>query len=247
MVINHLSVQIQNRLIIRDVSFELQEGEFLGLIGPNGSGKTTLLQTILGFETPKCGDIHLGERPLVQWSPAERSQVMAFVQQERSLDGHLSVEDFVLLGGFPRQASTSFQSIQREARDLMLRLELDSKRRQDIDRLSGGEKQRAILAQALLQKPRILLLDELTNHLDIHFQLDVLKLLKGLPIAKLMAIHDLGYAARFCDRLLLLNKGRLAGFGRPLEVLTPANLKNVFRVAGTVHEHDGEIQSLTFH
>ncbi|GHG78971.1 ABC transporter ATP-binding protein [Pseudodonghicola xiamenensis] len=220
--------------IVEDVSLTIEPGETFGLVGPNGSGKSTLLRMMAGLIPRTRGTVHLGGRPLSRLSRREVAQRIAFVEQIADTSEALSVRDVVELGRTPWLSalapfSPSDGMIVDEALQAVGMAGLASRR---WATLSGGERQRVQIARALAQRPRVLILDEPTNHLDIHHQLSLLRLVSRLPVTVVLALHDLNQAMG-CDRLGVMQEGRMVACGRPVEVLTPERLAAIFRVGAT--------------
>lgn len=222
--------------VLSDITFEISEGEVVGIIGPNGSGKTTLLKCINRVLKPKTGTVMIDERDLRELNRKEIAQVIGVVPQNNEISFPFTALDIVMMGRMP-----ALQPFQRESEE-DLRIAKEAMRTtnvlhladREIDQLSGGEKQRVIIARALAQRPRILLLDEPTLHLDVNHQLEILDLVQNLArneeLTVLMVSHDLSLAARYCDKLILLNGGRIKAAGKVEEVLTEENLQKVFGI-----------------
>lgn len=227
--------------VLEDVELRVEEGDFLGLIGPNGSGKSTLLRIISHVLKPHQGIVYLNDTALEHLTQKAIARDVAVVPQETQTSFAFSVSDIVLMGRFPHLGR--FQSenaedlrIAREAMEKTQTLHLADRL---ITELSGGEKQRVVIAQALAQNPRLLLLDEPTTHLDISHQLQILDLLKKLNLEGLTIIsvfHDLNLAARYCRRLVLLNSGRIEVIGKAEEVLSPEVIRRVFKADVVVNQ-----------
>lgn len=220
------------RTIIDSITFDALPGATVGIVGPNGSGKSTLLRCLAGLRPPSGGAVRYDGADITGWSAKRLAERVAFVDQDLAVDSDLRVSDVVALG------RTSHRSAWRglTAADQAIvaaepeRLGLTALRERPWRTLSGGERQRAHIARALAQQPAALLLDEPTNHLDIRHQLELLQLLARTPQTVLVSLHDLTLAARFCDRLVLLDDGALVAFGDPADVLTPERLRAVFEV-----------------
>jgi iron complex transport system ATP-binding protein len=216
------------------VSFELAEGEILGVVGPNSAGKTTLLRLLTRVHAPARGEIRLRGTPLARIPRRALAREVAVVPQEEALAFPVSVEELALMGRFPRAAGRLFESAEdvARAREALALAGVLALRDQPVDTLAGGERQRALLARALAQEPRVLLLDEPTSHLDLRHQREIVELLRRLNRERGLSIvfvsHDLNLAAALADRLLVLAGGRVACLGRPVEVLTEAVLEAVY-------------------
>ena len=228
---------------LEDVTFEVVEGEILGIIGPNGAGKTTLLRCTNRTLKPQVGVILIDGQDVARWSRREIARRMGLVPQNSTITFPFTVLEVVLMGRHPHQRLFGGESerdleIVKEALRLTDTLRFAAR---PITGLSGGERQRVIIARALAQEPGVLLLDEPTLHLDINHQLEVLGLVRRLTREKglvtVLTSHDLNLAARYCDRLLMLNQGQVYALGTPEEVLTPANIRQVYRVEVEVTRH----------
>lgn len=218
-----------------DINFEIPKGSFAGIIGPNGSGKTTLFRAITGILPLKSGQISLSGKNLKAFSLRQRAQNIAIVSQFIEA-GDMSVEDYVLMGRIPYHSRFNFFETDEDFTLARKYMELtDTWRFKDqlMSELSGGEQQLAGIARALTQQPELLLLDEPTSHLDITHQVQVLNVLQQLNqetgLSVLMVIHDLNLASEYCDRLILVNQGRIHTQGIPEDVLTFENIEDVYQ------------------
>ncbi|MHC1636318.1 MAG: heme ABC transporter ATP-binding protein [Candidatus Methanospirareceae archaeon] len=229
--------------VLESIDFSAEHGEFLGIIGPNGSGKTTLLRTISRILKPKIGAILLDGEDVRRFKDKEFWRKFAAVPQETAINFDFSALDIVLMGRNPHLSRFQMESekdieIARRSMELTNCWHLAERR---ISELSGGEKQRVIIARALAQQPKVLLLDEPTSHLDINHQIEIMDLLKRLTVEEklivISAIHDLNLAAQYCDRLILLHKGKIVSIGKPKDVLTPENIKKAFNTDVIVKKH----------
>lgn len=220
---------------LEDVSFELEAGEILGVIGPNASGKTTLIRLLSKVRQPEHGEIRLGGAPLGRLSRRALARQVAVVPQEMTLAFPFTVEELCLMGRYPHAEGRFFEGPddRRRAREAMVRVGVLDLAGEPVDTLSGGERQRAILARAVAQEPRLLLLDEPTSHLDLRYQREVVGLLRRLnrdqDLTILLVSHDLNLAAEVADRLLLLARGRVVRIGAPGEVLDESLLEAAYR------------------
>jgi len=238
LAVSDVKVERGGRAILRDVSLDVQTGEWLGVIGPNGSGKTTLLRVMSGAMRGQ-GSVDLRGRPIGEWSARERAQTLTFVQQSSPLAFDFTVRDLVLLGRAPHRGwLSSFSRDDHEIVEQVLAdVGLEGFADRSIQSMSGGEVQRAFLAQALAQDADVLLLDEPTTHLDIHYQfrlLDAVREQVNRGKTAIAVVHDLESAARYADRLLLLSEGRPVAIGSPSDVLTPKRIDDVFGMEATV-------------
>jgi len=245
--VDRLSVALDGHTILEDVSFDVSEGEWVGILGPNGAGKTTLLRAI-GGHLPFEGAIRHRDIPLRRMGDQERARALAFVRQARSLTFDFTVEEFVLLGRAPHRGwLEAYRPSDRErVREALARVDLEDFGDRSVLSLSGGEMQRVFLAQALVQEADLLLLDEPTAHLDVHYQfsfLDQVRTQAKMGRTVLAVGHDLELAARYADRLLLLNDGRLQAQGPPASVLTQERIATVFGMQVALGQHpDGTLR-----
>ncbi len=222
--------------IIADLNFSVEPGEMLAVVGPNGAGKSSLLRCLYRYHRPTGGTVRLDGADMWSLRPRDVARRVATVLQEGASDFGLTVAEIVELGLTPHLGgrATSQAHAVDEALDLMGVVEFAAR---DFASLSGGEKQRVMIARALVQKPDLLILDEPTNHLDIRHQLDVLALLSELPATVIVSLHDLALASAHADRVLVLEGGRQLQLGAPLEVLTPALIRSTFAVEVAIDDH----------
>lgn len=230
--IDRVSTDIAGLRIVDQVTTDIASGEIVGVIGPNGSGKSTLLRSIYRALRPADGHVVIGESDIWQLSARASARRTAVVAQERSPDFEFSVQDIVAMGRTPHKGllERDGQEDREIVHSALVAVGLEQFGGRIFSSLSGGEKQKVLVARALAQRSPVLVLDEPTNHLDVHAQLDLMELVRGLDVTVIAALHDLNLAARYCDRLLLMESGRLVATGNVDEVLTPAHLAAVFRV-----------------
>lgn len=223
------------RFKLEDINFTIRKGDFAGIIGPNGSGKSTLLKMILGDLKMVAGTIHFQEQELHKMPAIRKAQTIAVVNQ-RIAETSMTVLEYVLLGRIPYRRM--FQFFERnedvcKAEHYMEMTGILKYRDVPLSKLSGGEQQLAAMARALTQEPQLLLLDEPTSMLDISHQVQVLdlvcKLNCELGLTVLMIIHDLNLASTYCNRLLLMNEGRLYKDGAPADVLQYQLIEEVYK------------------
>jgi len=239
---SRIDVRIDGRLIVDGVDCTVAPGTFSALIGPNGAGKSTLLRVLAAVERPERGSVEFGGDELFGLPRRQRARVVSFVEQDSSTELSLTVRDVVALGRTPHQGLFSDPSADDDAIVAMAieAAEVGPLADRDVTTLSGGERQRVMLAKALAQQPRLLLLDEPSNHLDIAAQLSVLGLLGTLAesgVTVLAALHDLNLATAYCDHVIVLRGGHVFAAGATSAVLTPALLSEVYGVRATVLEH----------
>jgi len=241
--IDSLTVAYSDKVVLRDISFEVASGEILALIGPNGAGKSTLIRAATGVVPVKAGRVSVDGQDLTDLSPAQRARILAVVPQARQLGGAFSVEQAVMMGRTP-YLNWLGQEGEADKAAVRLALEqtcLESFADRQIAKLSGGEQQRVLLARALAQSTPVLLLDEPTNHLDLQHQTNLLSLVKNLAkkkqLAVLMALHDLNLVSFFADKVALLVDGELRYLGTPQEVIRAEHISAAYRTPVEVVPH----------
>ena len=216
-----------------DISLDVAEREVVGVVGPNGSGKSTLLRVMGGLLRPQAGRVTLDGAPLASFSRRGLAARVAFLPQGAATSFGFAVREVVAMGRYPHQGAFGFLTDADIAVVERSLAETDTTRfaRRPFSTLSGGEKQRVLIAAVLAQEPRLMLLDEPTAALDIHHKADVFHLLRKLSnggIAVVVVTHDLNAASQFCDRLVLLSDGRMAASGGPSDVMDEALLSEVY-------------------
>lgn len=221
------------------ISLQVDRGEFVGLIGPNGSGKSTILKNIYRALRPDSGTIYLDGEALLSMPFRKTALKMAVVGQENEIPFDFSVEEIVSMGRNPHKALFEADNAEdrKIVRHALEHLGIERLAKRNYRHLSGGEKQRVLIARAIAQESDFLILDEPTNHLDISYQMQIFELIKRLNVTVLSAIHDLNMAALYCDRLYVLQEGRVVMQGPPEEVLTPKNIYQIFGVRSAVERH----------
>jgi len=224
--------------ILREINLSVEKGGFFGIIGPNGSGKTTLLKGLGRILLPSAGTITIEGRELSEYSFRDLAKEMGVVPQETNISFDFTVRDIVMMGRHPyikRFSSESVKDVEiaRHAMEVTNTLAFADR---SVNEVSGGERQRVIIARALAQQPRILLLDEATSHLDISHQIEILNIMKNLKgeVTIVGVFHDLNLASYYCDRMVMIDEGRIAAIGTPNEVLTRENLKKTFSIDSVI-------------
>lgn len=232
--------------ILNQVSFNAERGRCIGLLGPNGSGKTSLIRCLFRGLNATSGQVLLDGIDISSYSRQEVAKRIAVVMQEHPPDFHLSVDEIIQLGHLPHDTFLSNSKNLNNEHDgfILQQLEIFHLRYRAFNTLSGGEKQRVMIARALIQKTEILLLDEPTNHLDISHQLSVLKLTRTLGITVISSLHDLNLAAQFCDEVAIMKQGAMIAQGKPQAVLTETLINDVFSVKSTadIHPNAGSLR-----
>lgn len=220
--------------VLQDVAVTVAPGEFLGLIGPNGCGKTTLLRVISGALPTMKGRVNIQGNTVREIGRRKLAKIMACLLQDLTLDLAFTVREVVLMGRSPHLPRIGGETKRdfEVARHVMELCDVSHLAERPITEMSGGERQRVLIALCLAQEPRVLLLDEPTSHLDIGHQLSVLNLIAKLNrqtgVTVIAVLHDLNLAAEYCQRLLVLNEGRVAALGTPSEVLTAEMISTVY-------------------
>lgn len=230
-----VSFSYQNKSVLTDITFSIGAGEMVALIGPNGSGKTTLLKILLGLLPPSGGSVALDAKPLSAYAPKKRAKQIAYVSQLPLLSFPLTVFELVSLGRYPHSPRSGLSSADRLAVESALgRTDAKNLSERNFNTLSGGEKQKVLIARALAQSARILLLDEPTLHLDLYYQLQMLTALKTLcteqRITVVTVLHDVNLVSLFADKALLLSDGSLRAFGPVAEVVNEASVRDLLGV-----------------
>ncbi|MBR2288675.1 MAG: ABC transporter ATP-binding protein [Clostridia bacterium] len=240
---SHVCVSLGGKRIVEDISFSLMEGEWLMLIGPNGAGKSTLLSALSGT-LPCEGEIRLTDLPLATMKSTERAKRMGLLLQKNSGDFDFTVEEVVRLGRYASRRSpfASPDAGTQRVEEALTLTGMQEMRHKRIRTLSGGEVQRAFLAQVLAQDPSVLLLDEPGNHLDYIYQKQLFTLIdrwrRQPGRAVLCVVHDVAIARRFADRILLMDHGKASALGTPEEVLQADRLRDVYSMDIHAWLHD---------
>jgi len=219
---------------LKDISFQVRAGEILGILGPNGSGKSTLLKIMDGILTPPEGEILIRDKSLASLKRSALAREVAMVAQENHFRFSFSALEVVLMGRFPHLKRLQFEG----ARDMEVAynalkathaLELAER---SIHELSGGEKQRVLIARALAQEPRVILLDEPTSFLDLKYKRETFRLISSLSSEKGLSVvlvsHDIDLIAQYCHRLIMLKHGSIYEMGEPEKVITASNIEAVY-------------------
>lgn len=220
--------------VLKDISFNIKEGEFISIIGPNGSGKSTLLKTLNNIYTPNKGNVYLFGKKIQKIKRRDIAKNISLVPQETYINYEFTVEDIVSMGRHPykRRFEKEDEKDKRIIKEALKMTSTYSLRNSLITEISGGERQRVIIAKALAQDSSIILLDEPTSSLDINHQIEVLEILKDLNKNKnttvIIVLHDINIAARYSDKIVFLDKGQIISKGTPEEVVTEKNIKKAY-------------------
>lgn len=227
-----LDVFLGGKQILKDLDMHIDNEEFVGIIGPNGCGKSTLLRTFYRVLKPKRGTILINDKNIDEFPLKETAREIAVVSQHNDQDFDFSVLDMVLIGRSPHKKFLERDNNEdyEIALDSLRKVGMEGFINRNYNSLSGGEKQRIILARALAQRTKCLILDEPTNHLDIKYQLQFMSIAKSLNITIISAIHDLNIAALYCDKVYAMKEGRIVSYGTPREVITEGLIKELYDV-----------------
>ena len=233
--VSDLSWSLKNnrKVVLHNVSFDLERGKTLGIVGPNGAGKTTLLRMLYRYNAPTTGQVKIDGVNIWRMSPREVACKVAAVLQEQPTDFLLTVRDIVALGRTPHLVGLGGVGGKKNCTIVdrtIDRFELGGVASRSFGTLSGGERQRVMIARAIAQEPSVLILDEPTNHLDIRHQLETLELIDDLSLTIIISLHDLNVAAEFCDEVAMLDKGHLVQYGKPDKVFSTKAVSETFQV-----------------
>ncbi|MFA5523109.1 MAG: ABC transporter ATP-binding protein [Tissierellales bacterium] len=245
-LIENLTFKYDIDEVLKCIDVEIPRGSFVSILGPNGSGKTTLLKNICNILKPDNGKIFINNRNVNSIKYKELARIIAVVHQSSDIQFDFSVFDIVLMGRFPyvgRFKSESKKDIDI-AKEAMMNTGIWELRDKGINEISGGERQRVMIARALAQEPEILILDEPISNLDIKYQIGILELCKKLNKEKsltiLMTLHDINLAGRYSDYLILLDKGEVNIMDTPEKVLTQENISNVYDIKVDILKRNGD-------
>jgi len=241
--VQSLGLAYGRNVVIRDLTFQVMPGEMVGLVGPNGSGKSTIIKAISRIISPYSGQIFLDGKDVSKIPRGDLARLLGVVPQMPLLPNAFTAFEIVLMGRNPhlgllqyegaRDLAITWQAMERTATHFL------AERR--IDELSGGEIQRIVIARVLAQEPKSILLDEPTANLDISHQVEILDLIKSMCLENnltvVAALHDLNLASQYCDRLILINNGRVHAQGTPGDVINSQNIKEVYGAEGCVYTH----------
>ncbi len=246
----NISFGYEKSLVLKNIAFSIRGGDFVAIIGPNGSGKTTLLKIILGTLSPMEGDVLLDGKPVLSYAAKERAKKISYVSQEPIFTFPLTVLELVSLGRYVhsnrfKQRPEDGQAVE----DALRQTDSFNLRERKLTTLSGGERQKVLIARTLAQTSHLLLMDEPTVHLDIYFQLQILNSLKELCREKkstiVAVLHDLNLISLFADKALLLKSGKCLAFGKVEEVLNESSIKEAFGVEVAIRK-EAESETLYF-
>ncbi len=230
--VENIYYEIDGVTILKDVNLAINQGEFVGIIGPNGSGKSTLLKNIYRVLRPTKGAIYLNDKKMSARTNKEVAKELAVVSQEFDYGFDFTVREIVLMGRYPLKEFYEMENKEDEKIvDLALdRVGLKSFKERSFLTLSGGEKQRALIARAIAQETNFIIMDEPTNHLDVGYQMKVMDLIRSLDKTVLTAIHDLNMAIAYCDKIFVIDDGVIVKTGKPADVITETMIQEIYDV-----------------
>lgn len=239
-----LRFSINHQELIHDISLEIPEGSFVGLIGPNGCGKSTLLKTIYRVNKASGGAVYISGQDTEHMSNREVAKQMAVVTQESDISFDFTVMEMMLIGRYAHRSILADRERDDEeiCRKALAYVGMQKFEKRSFLTLSGGEKQRVLIASALSRNTRLIVLDEPTNHLDVGYQFQIMDLMKQQrDITVFSSIHDMNIAMQYCDYIIAMKQGRIVSVGKPQEVLTSELLCDLFRVRTKIcASEDGE-------
>lgn len=228
----NLSYSIDNTQILRNIALSVMDRKMVGIIGPNGSGKTTLLKHIYRALPVEKNVVFINGKEINEYNYNESAKELTVVKQENPSDFEFTVEGMVVLGRAPYHRSyESFTPRDYEiAHQALKSVGMETYAHRSYNALSGGEKQRVLIARSLAQQADIYVLDEPTNHLDVHYQWSLMELIKTLDATILGVFHEMNLAAHYCDELYVLSNGQIIAYGIPSEIITRQLMAEVFKV-----------------
>jgi iron complex transport system ATP-binding protein len=236
--VKNLEIKYGKRVLLKDLSFTIKEGEFVGILGVNGAGKTSLLKALLNLIPMTKGEILFKNKNRSTWPAIELAKKMTYLEQNKKVAWPLHAEAVVGLGLYPfAEKKISHTQIH----DAMRKTECLHLAAKPIDQLSGGEQTLVLLARALVSNPDLLLMDEPISNLDPRHELNIMNLLSSITAQKktvITVLHSLSLAAQFCTRIILLHEGQIFADGKPEDVLTSKNLKDVYGIEAQIEKRD---------
>ena len=245
--IEKLNYSYGRKEVLKELSLDIDENKLTGIIGPNGCGKSTLAKNIIKYINGKFESFKIMDTNIRELNHKKIAQLISYIPQKSLIISNISVFDYVLLGRFPllKNSWSNYSEKDYEIVENNINLlNIKELRDRNIETLSGGELQKALLARALAQEAKILLLDEPTSALDLNNAVEFMKILKNISIQKeisvIIIIHDLNLASLFCDSLIILKDGRFIEKGTPKEVINEKNIKSVYNLDCKVYYNEND-------
>ncbi|MHA1723782.1 MAG: ABC transporter ATP-binding protein [Promethearchaeota archaeon] len=237
-----ISFNYGSKLVLKDITIHFQKGFLYGILGPNGSGKTTFLKILSGVLKSELGEVIVDDILINTMNPREIAKKIAMVPQTTSINFDYTVEEIVMMGRYSHIGRFSQESPEdkRIVDEILKKLKLHELRKRSFNELSGGELQKVIIGRALAQNGKIILLDEPTTHLDINYKIEFMMMMRNyVEEGKIIiaVLHDLNLAAQFCDKIILLNDGKIKAFGPVEEIITRENIKTVYNIDVVVRKN----------
>ena len=246
--VQDINFSYDQETVLRSISINIKSQEFVGVIGPNGSGKSTLLKLLGSVLKPDSGQIFFKEKNYIDYQRKQLAQSITWVPQEHPMVFPFKVSEIVLMGRHPYLSAFTFEGENdiKIARSAMKQTQTLQFAERGFNEISGGEKQRVVIAGAIAQEPELMILDEPTSALDIKYQIQILNILKTLNENKkttvILAMHDLHLAAKYCTRLILLEEGKVFKDGKTEEVLQKEHIEKVYGLkVHLIHDQSGNI------
>ncbi len=248
--IHNLKKEFDGFQALKDINLSLKPGKLIGLIGPNGCGKSTMMKCVCKVHDPTSGTIEVDGQSIKEMKPAEVAKLVANVPAEAGATFGMTVSEMVMLGRYPFVDRIWWEKPEDEeiTRKALETFGLSALRRKQVSLLSSGERQRALIAKAYVQEPKLMLVDEPTSHLDMKYKLQVMEYLRSLTrtnMTVMVAEHDISLMARYCDECIIMKKGEIVTIGDPKEVITEDLIRDVYEVDSRVGlDVDGEVYVL---
>lgn len=235
----NIHYKVADKEILRGVSLAVHKGDFVGIIGPNGCGKTTLLKNIYRELKPDAGAVYIGEREITGIKNKDLARIMSVVIQEHHVEFDFTVKEVIAMGRFNKMGrfGQTDEADEKAIQECLTKVGLEELAHRNYLSLSGGEKQRTMIALALCQNTELIILDEPTNHLDIKHQLHIVHMLKHLGITVLTTIHDMNIAGTYCDYIYAMKNGKIVKEGAVDTVFTEDFFSEVFEVEAYVYRN----------
>lgn len=238
--VGNINYSIDNKRILSDAHLEVKKGQFIGLIGPNGAGKTTLIKHIYRALEPKEKCIYVDDKDVTKYSHKLLSRLISVMKQENNSDFDYSIEEMVIMARAPyRKLLEDYSKSDYEMVKSNLKVVgMDKLSHRSYRSLSGGEKQRVLIARSLTQETDILLLDEPTNHLDIYYQMSLMQLISSMKKTIISVFHELNLASKFCDYIYVIKDGEIVASGSPKKLYTKELFRDVYNMEVSITKQE---------